>query len=321
MTAKAQTSTSSQAVSVLVGAYNHECYVQECLDSIVSGSYPEIELIIFNDASPDGTSKAILQWQAEHPDFPTVFLDRQKNIGFTRSLNEAIAHATGEFVCIIAADDVMLPNGILDRVNYLTRNPEKLAVFADSHIVDSAGKIVADSAIEGYFRHHGMRKDLLQIDELMPYNIVFHWAVPGPVFLCRRSAFEIVGAYDENSVAEDFDMYLRLAARGKLGFCNSYVSSYRKHDQSMTSIQYDEVQHFLAEAGFKNRGSFGWICRTRLMSNWYGMRARQEVQPFRRRMLFSWHRVLLLVSWRAYLIRRRLMLRKYAKMSSPIVGG
>lgn len=309
MTGRAENVSRHALVSVIVGAYNHERYVRECLDSIASGDYPEIELIVFDDASPDGTGSVIAQWRDEHPEIRMTFLDHQKNVGFTRSLNEAISHASGELICLIAADDLMLPNGIVDRVDYLARHPEKSAVFADSHMIDSNGVLIAESAIEDYFRHHGMRKNLLEVDALMPYNIVFHWSVPGPVFLCRRAAFESVGQYDESSVAEDYDMYLRLAARGALGFCNSYVASYRKHDQSMTSIQYDAVQRFLAETGYKNRKLFGGVCRLRLLGNWYGMQALKEARPVRKRLLVAWHCALLMVSWRSYLVRRKLMLR------------
>jgi glycosyltransferase involved in cell wall biosynthesis len=296
-------------VSVIVGAYNHAEYVRECLDSIIAGDYRDVELVVFNDASPDASGAVIEQWGHEHPQIRMTFLNHSQNLGFTRSLNEAFRQASGEYVGVIAADDVMLPNGIVDRVQYLDRHPDKLAVFADSHVIDASGQIIEESAIEGYFRHHGMRKNLLQVDELMPYNIVFHWSVPGPVFLCRRSTLDIVGQYDEHSVAEDFDLYLRLAAAGKLGFCDSYVASYRKHDQSMTRKQYDAIQMFLAEAGYKNRGLFGPICRLRLVANWYGMRACQEIRPFRRQLLLAAHRALLLISWRTYLMRRKLILR------------
>lgn len=303
-------------VSVIVGAYNHEQYVRECLDSIVLGTYPEIELVVFNDASPDASGVMIREWQAEHPQVRMTFLDHRQNLGFTKSLNEAFQHASGDFICVIAADDVMLPNGITERVQYLLTHPDKLAVFADSHVIDATGQLIAESAIEGYFRRHGMRKNLLVVDALMPYNIVFHWAVPGPVFLCRRGTLGVVGQYDETSVAEDYDLYLRLATAGKLGFCDAYVARYRKHDQSMTSIQYDRIQRFLAEAGYKNRALFGPICRMRLTANWYGLRAQQESRPLRRQFLLAVHRALLLISWRSYLLRRIWILRKRPRATS-----
>jgi glycosyltransferase involved in cell wall biosynthesis len=298
-------------VSVLVGAFNHERYIGECLDSIVAGSYPNVELVVFDDASVDNTKRLIRDWIDLHPDTPVRFLDHLTNRGLTFSLNEAVDHARGSYLCIIAGDDVMLENGIKDRVDYLEHHPDKLAVFADSQVIDDDGNLLFESAIEGLYRGHGMRKDLLQVDALMPYNIVFHWAIPGPVFMCRNTTFAVVGPYDEQAIAEDVDMYLRLAARGQLGFCDAYVAQYRRHRGGMTSALRTEVVHdYRAAASRKNMALFGPICRLRLATvYWYGFKVRKAHTRPGRIATTAIHKVLLAISWRAYWLKRGLILR------------
>jgi glycosyltransferase involved in cell wall biosynthesis len=309
-------------VTVIVGAFNHERYVTQCLDSIVRGSYPSFEIVVFDDASTDATKKIIRAWADLHSETRVMFLDHQENRGLTASLNEAISHARGEYICLISADDVMLPNGIRDRVDYLVKNPDKLAVFADSQVIDEAGNLLYWSAIEGLFRGHGMRKALLQVDTLMPYNIVFHWAVPGPVFMCRRTTFASVGWYDEDAIAEDFDMYLRLAAKGKLGFCDAYVAQYRRHRGGMTSSLRTEVVHeYRAEASRKNMALVGPICKLRLAAiYWYGFRVRRARTRTRRLLYLAIHKLLLLVSWRAYWLKRALILRSHRRATTEKLG-
>ena len=221
-------------VSVMVGVYNHERYVVECLDSLARSSYPRLELIVVDDASRDRSAEIVRAWINDHPGLSISFLAHEQNRGFIRSLNEAIALATGEYFCLIAADDAMLPDGIGVRVAYLEKHAKKLAVFGDCHVIDEHGQEIHESGIDGLFSRAGMRKDLLRIDELMPSNIVFYGAGPGPTFMCRSSAFATVGLYDESLQVEDWDMYLRMAATGGLGFVDAYVAKYRRHQVSAT---------------------------------------------------------------------------------------
>lgn len=310
-------------VSVIVGAYNHEAYLRECLDSIAGGSYPNSEIIVFNDASSDASARVIRDWIAAHPEQRVQFIDHASNVGLTRSLNEAIALAHGEYCCLISADDVMLPNGVGDRVAYLEEHPGKLAVFADSHVIDTAGKQIAESALVDYYEQGdkwwgGLRKkDLFKIDELMAYNIVFHWSVPGPVFMCRRRTFDEMGRYDESLAAEDFDMYLRLAASGKIGFLDRYVASYRKHQASMTLSDPRRVYNFLARSAEKNLHRYGFVCRLKLKGYIHHSKYLESRTPLTRIWHFLLYRGHLLIAWRLYLIRRAQILKTYRLGDSP----
>src|SRR5581483_729516 len=113
------------------------------------------------------------------------------------------------------------------RVRYLAQHPDKLAVFADCEVIDEHGTMLFESGIEGLYSGIGLKKRRLLCERSIASNLVFHWAVPGPVFMCRSEAYRVVGPYDERLKIEDWDMYLRLAAIGRLGFLDDYVARYR----------------------------------------------------------------------------------------------
>jgi glycosyltransferase involved in cell wall biosynthesis len=264
--AAAPAQTGWPRVTVIVPVYNHAAYAEEALDSVVNTHYPELEIIVINDASKDGSGAVIADWMRRNPDQNVVFLNHEHNLGLTKSLNEAVRIARGDYVCLLAGDDALLPGGIADRVRYLLDHPHKLAVFADCHVMDQDGAPLYESGIEDLYPRHGMRKSILAFDELIPASIAFHWAVPGPVFLCRAEAFKIVGPYDETLVAEDWDMYLRLAAGGRLGFLPRCVARYRVHAANLCATRNDRISLDLYRTAKKNVALFRGASALRLVT-------------------------------------------------------
>lgn len=251
-------------VTVLVLVYNMERYIAEALDSVVGTGYPALELRIIDDGSKDGTVHQIRNWIRDNPGHDVVVTVHAQNHGVTRSLNEGIREARGELICLLAADDVLLPQGIAARVRYLQENPEKLAVFADCHVIDADGNQLHESGIEGLYVLSGMRKDILAFDECVAPSIVFNWGVPGPVFMCRARAYDVVGRYDETLIAEDWDMYLRLAAIGGIGFVPAYVAKYRWHPSNVSHTRRDQLILDGITTARRNLHRFGGMCALRL---------------------------------------------------------
>jgi len=298
------------SVSVIVGAYNHERFVRECLDSIVATSYPNLDLIIFNDCSSDNTSEVIRDWIVENAACNVQFIDHPENVGLTRSLNEAIDLTHGDYCCLIAADDAMLPNGIADRVQYLQAHPDMLAVFADAHMIDGYGRQIGESTIEwSGDKQRANLKSELKIEALIPFSIVFHRCVAGPVFMCRRQVFELTGKYDESLFAEDLDMYLRLAAIGRLGFLDSHVAKYRLHDHNVSNTASRKNLDSIASAARKHLHNYGLLCRLRLRSYIYYSEYMLTDSPLERMDALLKHKVTLFISWRVYSLRKRAILR------------
>ena len=128
-------------VSVLIPAYNHENYVQETINSIINQTYQNIELIIIDDGSKDSTWQKIQELQVEcEKRFVRVVFETKQNEGSCKTLNKLLSLAQGEFVYIIASDDLAKPNAIEKEVEFLANNEDYALVVGDNEIIDSEGK-------------------------------------------------------------------------------------------------------------------------------------------------------------------------------------
>jgi glycosyltransferase involved in cell wall biosynthesis len=253
-------------VSILIPLYNHERFIFQCLDSIINDPYPSKEIIILNDGSTDNSVEAVQKWQIKNKDkLSGLFftLKTRENIGLCKTLNELVSMAQGEYVALLASDDFLLPGGIQARVDYLWEHPDKLAVFADCTVVDHEGNLTHKSGIEDL--HRGRKKYLIN-DSLCGYELVFHWCVPGPVFMARRETYQIVGLYDETLLVEDWDYYLRLVSKNVLGFLDYPVAGYRLHNTNMVkTISKRDWIDWPLDTISKNIGRFTGIKRFVLM--------------------------------------------------------
>ena len=257
-------------VSVLVPLYNHEKFIERCLESIVSDDYPNKEVIILDDGSRDDSVRVVGDWhRANLARCPERFTIRTRpNQGISKTLNELISLAGGQYLCFVSSDDFLWPGGVSARCAYLRQHPDRLGVLGDCAVVDGEGRVTVESVIEGYYRG---RKAIFADERLFSYEMIFNWSIAGPAFLADRRAFELVGGYDETLLVEDWDMYLRLAGKGGLGFVDSCVAAYRVHGDNMILNQERRVAQLrsLRKTAWNNAWSFTGIRRYRLLSHFF----------------------------------------------------
>ena len=222
-------------VSVLIPAFNHERYVLRCLDSVLEDPYPAKELIVIDDGSTDRTGARIADWVATHcMDIPIEYVQREHR-GIAATLNELAARANGEFLRPGASDDYLLPGGLAAQVDYLLAHPRKVVVIGDSVVVDRDGHKLHDS---GMCDLHGADKSLYHSDDGIRRAVIRQWAIGGPVALIRRCALDTADRWSEGLRIEDWDLFLRLAARGVLGFIDVHVCAYRLHDANASRTRH-----------------------------------------------------------------------------------
>jgi glycosyltransferase involved in cell wall biosynthesis len=223
-------------VSIIVPLYNHEQYIEATLNSFVSEGYRNLEIVVIDDGSQDNSFTVAKQWfEVNQKVFSNVILQRQNNVGITKTLNRLINLSSGEFITMVASDDLLNPGGIQVRLNELTNRPDWLAVFGDATVIDEKGYQLASSALQKIGKAN---LNALKRDDLRARELILRWSVPGPVLLSRRKAFDPnlgVGLYDETMFIEDRNLYLKLLARNALGFVNKPVASYRLHQKNTIS--------------------------------------------------------------------------------------
>ncbi|NHF68292.1 glycosyltransferase [Xanthomonas hortorum] len=218
-------------VSVLIPAYNHARFVQRCLDSVLDDPYPCKEIVIIDDGSSDATGEKIAQWIATHGHrLPVQFVQRD-NRGVAATLNELALRARGDYLRLGASDDYLLAGGLDAQVRYLRAHPQKLAVIGDACVVDQHGQLLHGSAMRDL---HRVDTDLYRSEPGIRRAVIQQWAVSGAVALLRRSAFDARTGWDESLRIEDWDFFLRLAARNALGFVDVPVCAYRLHGNNLS---------------------------------------------------------------------------------------
>ena len=246
-------------VSIIVPLYNHAKYIEATLESFISEGHPNLQVVIIDDGSQDDSFDVAQAWFASHPKVFTNFvLERQENVGITKTLNRLLTRCTGEFITMVASDDLLLPGGIQARLDALERRPDWLSVFGDATMIDEQGLQTATSAL-CEIDHSNLKA--LEHDHLRTQELILRWSVPGPVLLSRREAFDSergVGLYDETMFIEDRDLYLRLLARNTLGFVKQAVAAYRMHTRNTIAAPAAQARVYksMFEAESKHRQQF-----------------------------------------------------------------
>lgn len=252
-------------VSILIPAYNHEDFVERCLDSVLEDAYPAKEIVIIDDGSTDKTSERIQAWIATHGHEVPIEFTTRANKGITATLNELAARARGEFYRLGASDDYLLPGGLDAQVTYLQRHPRKGAVIGDCVVVDRDGRCLHASGMADL---HGADKRLYATDQGIRRAVITRWAVGGPVTLLRRSALETVARWTEGLRIDDWDLFLRLAASDALGFIDTPVCAYRLHGANFSKTRHRATRivnlEESREVAIRRMSLFDEPCRTLL---------------------------------------------------------
>jgi glycosyltransferase involved in cell wall biosynthesis len=216
-------------VSIIIPSYNHETYVEECLDSVLAQDYPNKEIMILNDGSKDSTSTVIKNWIEKNGDKISVTFTERENRGIPKTLNELIGFARGQYLVLIASDDRLTPQSITARYEYLKNNPSKLAVVGDCKIINEDGHILHHSAVEEV---HKVSKEAYQNDKSLKKLIINFKLLSGPALMVKKSVYTEIGEYDETLRSEDYDSFLKMTAKNLLGFVNVAVGEYRIHSKN-----------------------------------------------------------------------------------------
>ncbi len=130
-------------VSIVVPVYNAKKYLSECLDSLYNQTYKNIEIIIVNDGSTDGSEKIIDKYFKKYKN-NTVVLKNSKPSGFTGEVaaNQGIRIAKGIYVARMDADDIAFPDRIEKEVKFFEKHNDYFLVSSSAEVIDESGKLI-----------------------------------------------------------------------------------------------------------------------------------------------------------------------------------
>jgi glycosyltransferase involved in cell wall biosynthesis len=216
-------------VSICISAYNVERFLRETLESILGQTYENLEVILVDNGSVDGTYDVARSVEDER--FRCFRLP--ENIGGYQAMNMVAGMASGEYVAIYHSDDVYEPAIVEREVGYLESHPEAGAVFTMCHFVDEEGAL--RGGLDLVPELAGL--DTVTYEDAFPAmlrhgNVMF----PCPTFMVRREVLLDVGPFDAErwDIASDQELWLRLLRRRPVGILSDRLLRYRLTEQQWT---------------------------------------------------------------------------------------
>ncbi len=219
---------SNPLISVVMPAYNAERYLAEAIDSILSQTFRDFELLLVDDCSTDTTLEIIDEY-ARRDDRISVFRN-DKNLKLARTLNRGIKAARGKYIARMDADDVSFPYRFGKQVKFMEENPE-VGILGGTMVVTGKDSRVINER-RYYTRDEEIRKNIFK------FSPFCH-----PAIMIRKAVLEKSGLYDPYyNPVEDYELYFRIGLHAKFANLEDSLLRYRIAADSMTTGGLKEME-------------------------------------------------------------------------------
>lgn len=210
-------------VTVIVLSHNHIDYFRQCLESVRLQDYNNIQLIVIDDGSTDGTAEAIQTYLDEY--FPHApFLRFDAPIGNCRAFNRGLKLARGKYIIDLAADDVMLPQRVTKQVQGFTSAPQEVGVmYSNAEYIDHRSRVK---------KMHFSDKETPPSGNLYALLLARHY-ICAPTMMIKKMVFDELGGYDPTLAYEDFDFWVRSAIKYKYHYQDEILTQKRNVQGSL----------------------------------------------------------------------------------------
>lgn len=209
-------STANQPlVSVVMPSFNHRSYVERAIASVLAQTHPNVELIVVDDGSSDGSVELLKTLRDRHG----FTLICQQNAGVCRTLNRGVREgASGELVALLASDDFWHPEKLARQVAALAADP--VSEFCFSQAIEFNDEAQPDAG--RIFPRRCLRGDVLS-------KVFLRQHVPAGTMLFTKRLYDALGGFDESLREEDWDFVIRSAAATPFCAVDAPLLYYRAH--------------------------------------------------------------------------------------------
>ncbi len=208
-------------VSIQMCTYNRAHYIKQAIDSVLSQTFTNWELLILDDCSTDNTESVL----AEYLKDPRIkYIKNSENLGINKNRNKALSFSTGEYVAVLDSDDYWIDsNKLSDQIQFLDNHKDYALIGTDMIIVNEEGTMLKKVTYpSSNFAIHKL---------LLLKNLFCHSSV-----IYRRQEIIDLGSYDESlPIWEDYDLWIRIGLKYKYANLNTYSTAYRKHTSQSNS--------------------------------------------------------------------------------------
>jgi glycosyltransferase involved in cell wall biosynthesis len=206
---------SNPKITVLMPVYNCELYIREAVDSILNQTFTDFEFLIIDDASTDATVAIIKTYN----DSRIQLIQKPQNSGYTNSLNYGLSIAKGEYIARMDGDDISLPERFAKQVAFLDANQDVVLCGTFYSIIGTEKVITVPENFED-----------------IKLTLLRKSCFGHPTVMIRKNSLDRLAViYDvDKEPAEDYDLWVRLLAIGKMHNLQEVLLNYRVHNSQVS---------------------------------------------------------------------------------------
>ena len=211
---------SSPKVSVIIPNYNYAKYIAKAIESVMSQTYKNLEIIVIDDGSKDDSLEVLANFGDK------IRVVSQKNEGVSRARNHGAEISDGEYLAFLDADDAWLPEKLEKQFEKFAEDGQIGLVHCSMTLINSEDQPIGEmcDGQEGW-----VAEELLRFERTVVSG-------SGSSSLIKREIFMEVGGFDYRlSTSADWDLCYRVADRYKFGFVKETLVLYRIHNSNMHS--------------------------------------------------------------------------------------
>lgn len=205
-------------VSIVTPSYNQARFLEETIRSVLEQDYPDIEYILIDGGSTDGSLEIIKRYAHR-----LSYWTSEPDDGQTDAINKGFARASGEILAWLNSDDTYLPRAVTEAVSFLQDHPEAGMVYGDANLIDEVGRVLGQFPARQTDYHRLLRG---------------YVHIPQQAAFIRGKLWEQIGPLDPSFYfAMDYDLWVRLAKITQLCYYPRPWANFRIHVGGKTSLE------------------------------------------------------------------------------------
>ena len=219
-------------VSIIIPIYNAEKYLDECINSALSQTYHDIEIIAVNDGSTDKSLSILNNYKNN------IIIINKKNGGTASALNFGIKIMTGDWFKWLSADDILKENAVeklVLEIEKLGNESEHCIFYSNYDLIDQNGKHIREFIEPNYNSLDPFNRNIILLD---------HFYGNGTTSIMHKSIFDKCGLFNETlGYKDDYEFWLRccILFGYNLHFVNENLAKYRIHQSQLTKQRYNDA--------------------------------------------------------------------------------
>jgi glycosyltransferase involved in cell wall biosynthesis len=248
-------------VSILFITYNHHRFVAEAIRSAMAQDYPDLELVVCDDASSDNT-RSILEEEIKRcpPHVTLVRAHSETNLGLIENFNRGMAACSGDIIMVMAGDDISLPQRASRIAAEFATNPKCMLVFSNWIRIREEGQVLPGVC--------GREKNQIFYHGTRPHNIYASGKGAGATAAYRAVIFRTFGPLGNSSRTEDRCYWVRALLLGKVHYLAEPLVKWRVHATNLSNYR----------AGTNTTAARKRILRNMLQRQSYGRQFRKDIE-------------------------------------------